>query len=172
MLDPALLVEHLERAAADPATGLLVFDVILGDGVHPDPAALLAPALAGALATAGRAGRRLAAVAVLVGTDEDPQERARQAAELAAAGVRVVTSVAEAVRYALATLPSTLDEALPPPVPLAALAPPLTAVNVGLEAFHAALVAQGAAAVQVDWRPPAGGDERLARILERMKGRS
>ena len=57
-----------------------------------------------------------------------------------------------------------------PPVQLADLAGPPAAINVGLESFHASLVAQGAAAVQVDWRPPAGGDERLAGILARMKG--
>jgi FdrA protein len=56
-------------------------------------------------------------------------------------------------------------------VPLDALRGPVAAINVGLESFHDSLVAQGADAVQVDWRPPAGGDEKLAGILARMKGR-
>jgi hypothetical protein len=30
-------------------------------------------------------------------------------------------------------------------------------------------MAQGAAAIQVDWRPPAGGNEKLMAILERMR---
>jgi FdrA protein len=55
------------------------------------------------------------------------------------------------------------------PVPLAALAPPFAAVNVGLPSFAAALAAQGAESLHVAWRPPAGGDERLARILERSR---
>jgi FdrA protein len=172
MLDPALVAEHLERAAADPGTGLLLLDVVLGDGAHPDPASVLAPVLGEALATARRQGRRLDAVALLVGTDADPQDRKAQAAALDAAGVKVVPGVAEAVRYALGALPSAQTEDAPPPVAVEDLAPPLVAVNVGLESFHAALVAQGAESVHVDWRPPAGGDERLARILERMKGRS
>jgi FdrA protein len=58
-----------------------------------------------------------------------------------------------------------------PPVPLDALRGPIAAINVGLETFYESLVAQGASAVQVDWRPPAGGDEKLAGILARMKGR-
>jgi FdrA protein len=107
-----------------------------------------------------------------VGTDADPQDRKAQAAALDAAGVKVVPGVAEAVRYILGALPSAQTEDAPPPVAVEDLAPPLAAVNVGLESFHAALVAQGAASVHVDWRPPAGGVERLARILERMKGRS
>ncbi len=45
------------------------------------------------------------------------------------------------------------------------------AVNVGLEVFYQALVAQGVSAVHVDWRPPAGGDAQLAAILDRLSGR-
>jgi FdrA protein len=55
-------------------------------------------------------------------------------------------------------------------VPLESVQGPVAAVNVGLESFHASLLAQGASAVQVDWRPPAGGNEKLAGILARMKG--
>jgi len=45
-----------------------------------------------------------------------------------------------------------------------------TAVNVGLETFGEALRSQGAGAVDVDWRPPAGGDARLVGVLERLWG--
>ena len=56
-----------------------------------------------------------------------------------------------------------------PPVALERLANPFAAINVGLESFNESLLAQGAQAVQVDWRPPAGGNENLASILARMK---
>jgi FdrA protein len=42
-------------------------------------------------------------------------------------------------------------------------------VNLGLELFAAQLAASGAPVVHVDWRPPAGGDTRLARLLERLR---
>lgn len=168
MLDPSLVAEQVREAAAGPAVGLLLVDVVLGDGAHADPAGEIAPALGEALAAARAAGRRLEAVAVLVGSDADPQDRAAQAERLEAAGVRVAGSVAEALRYALSTLPPPV-EAVAVPVPLAALAPPLSAVNVGLPSFAAALAAQGADVLHVDWRPPAGGDERLARILDRSR---
>jgi len=45
----------------------------------------------------------------------------------------------------------------------------LAAINVGLESFYDSILAQGGTAVQVEWRPPAGGDERLMRILAKMK---
>lgn len=41
----------------------------------------------------------------------------------------------------------------------------LQVVNIGLESFAQDLKAQGAAVVQLDWRPPAGGDARLASLL-------
>jgi hypothetical protein len=38
-------------------------------------------------------------------------------------------------------------------------------INVGLRSFYDSLRAQGADAIQVEWRPPAGGDLELARLL-------
>jgi Protein of unknown function (DUF1116) len=46
----------------------------------------------------------------------------------------------------------------------------VAAVNVGLGTFSASVRAQGAAAVDVDWRPPAGGDPDTVRALERLWG--
>ena len=42
---------------------------------------------------------------------------------------------------------------------------PLRVVNLGLELFAETLEADGVSVVQVDWRPPAGGDVRLAALL-------
>ena len=56
-----------------------------------------------------------------------------------------------------------------PAVDLYGLSAPFAAINVGLESFHDALAAQDAAAVHVDWRPPAGGDEKLMAILRKMR---
>jgi hypothetical protein len=44
----------------------------------------------------------------------------------------------------------------------------LQVVNIGLESFSQDLKAQGVAVVQLDWRPPAGGDARLAALLDRL----
>ncbi len=41
-------------------------------------------------------------------------------------------------------------------------------INVGLRSFYDDLLAQGADVVHVDWRPPAGGDPELARLLEKL----
>jgi hypothetical protein len=46
----------------------------------------------------------------------------------------------------------------------------VAAVNVGLSSFADALRAQGAEAVDVDWRPPGGGDPEVVALLERAWG--
>jgi hypothetical protein len=53
--------------------------------------------------------------------------------------------------------------------PVAALfKSPLKAVNLGLPSFAANLAAAGAEVVQVDWRPPAGGDAAVLDALDRI----
>ncbi|HKI99571.1 MAG TPA: hypothetical protein VKB51_13945 [bacterium] len=47
---------------------------------------------------------------------------------------------------------------------------PLRVVNLGLELFADSLRAQEVPVVQVAWRPPAGGNQRLATLLGRMYG--
>ena len=54
-------------------------------------------------------------------------------------------------------------------VDLGVLKKPLAGINVGLESFTDSLLEQGAQAVQVEWKPVAGSNERLASILERMR---
>jgi FdrA protein len=73
---------------------------VLGLGAHPDPASELAPALAAARRAATAAGRGLAVVASVTGTEADPQGRSRQAAALDAAGAVVMESNAQAARLA------------------------------------------------------------------------
>src|SRR5215212_3853819 len=45
------------------------------------------------------------------------------------------------------------------------------AVSLGLSIFADALRDQGAAVVEVDWRPPAGGDPETLAVLTRLWGR-
>ena len=174
MMDNDLRMRRLQQEAEDPGTAVILLDVVLGDGAHPDPAAELAPAIRRAHATAREAGRHLEVVAVVVGTDEDPQGLESQMAQLREAGARVETSNDTAVRYVGRLLRASQPRDAEPDVqeiPLALLRPPLAAINVGLESFAESLHSQGAEAVHVDWRPPAGGNERLMAILERMKRR-
>ena len=179
MMDNDLRIRRLQQEADDPEVAVILLDVVLGYGAHPDPAGELAPAIARARAGAEEAGRYLEVVAVVVGTDEDPQDLHSQVQQLEAAGARVETSNEVAVRNvgrlvrALdhppeKTAPETGAESVRS-VDLAVLHQPLAAINVGLESFAESLMAQDAPVIQVDWQPPAGGNEKLMAILERMK---
>ena len=95
MIDPTIRLEHLERVAAEASTGVVLLDVVLGHGAEPDPAALLAPAIAQVPHPV---------VVALVGTAHDPQDRERQAEQLAGAGAEVHLSNAGAARRAVELL--------------------------------------------------------------------
>jgi FdrA protein len=169
MLDHELRIKRLHQEAADPETAVILLDVVLGDGAHPDPAGELAPAIAEAVAAAEEAGRHLEVIAVVVGTDADPQNLDAQVEQLEAAGVLVEFNNETAVRRAGEIVQARSPASDGKPVDLAVLQQPLAAINVGLESFTASLADQGAPVIQVEWRPPAGGNERLAGILARMK---
>ena len=163
MIDNDLRLRRLKQEAADPEVGLILLDVVLGEGAHPDPASELAPVIEEIR------DKRLEIVVVVVGTEDDPQNMASQIERLKVAGATVFRNMTDAVDYVsrrLSPRPSPLN----PPVALDRFAQtPLAAINVGLESFYSSLVGQGAQAVQVDWRPPAGGNEKLAAILAKMK---
>lgn len=44
----------------------------------------------------------------------------------------------------------------------------LKVINVGVKLFYEALKAQGVATVHVSWQPPAGGDLRMVKLLEKL----
>jgi FdrA protein len=47
----------------------------------------------------------------------------------------------------------------------------LKVINVGLTSFKESLEQEGFKVVQVDWRPPAGGDEEAMEALRRLMGK-
>ena len=100
MIDFRLRNERIALAARDPATAVILLDVVLGHGAHSDPASALVPAIRVAQATATRARRGLAVVASVCGTQADPQGFARQEQTLARAGVILAPSNAQAARLA------------------------------------------------------------------------
>ncbi|OLC13590.1 MAG: hypothetical protein AUH29_12230 [Candidatus Rokubacteria bacterium 13_1_40CM_69_27] len=100
MIDGTVRREWIRKEGADPSTAVVLLDVVLGYGAHADPAGELLPAIDEARAEARAHGRHLAVVASVTGTDADPQGRAGQAARLAAQGVAVMPSNAQAARLA------------------------------------------------------------------------
>jgi FdrA protein len=100
MIDATLRLRRLAQEARDPTTAVLLLDIVLGYGAHPDPAADYAPALEQATQLAAQDGRRLACIVSLCGTKHDPQGFSRQHAALTRAGALVFTDNALAAHVA------------------------------------------------------------------------
>jgi len=138
---------------------------VLGYGAHPDPAGEVARSVRELQV---RRGDRppILTIATLTGTAQDPQDRDAQARKLAEAGVALAESVRAAILLALRAIaaPSPTSGEVPE---LLRTAPAV--VNVGLRGFADDLHANGVRVVHQQWEPVAGGDERLQRLLARVR---
>jgi FdrA protein len=178
MMDNELRIRRLYEEAKDPEVAVIMLDVVIGYGSHPNPASEIAPAIKKCLDEAKKAGRYLEIDCVVTGTDEDPQDFDLQVKLLKEAGAWVDPSNEVVVRRVgrilrgLAERNEVAGPVIGKAVDLETLKKPMQAINVGLESFSENLKDQNAPHVQVDWKPPAGGNEKLAGILERMKQKS
>jgi FdrA protein len=94
MIDNTLRLERLQADAARDDV-VIMLDVVLGYGAHPDPAAELAGPIEKAV------DHGTAVIVSLCGSRGDPQGRDRQATALAEAGASVHLSNADAARQAV-----------------------------------------------------------------------
>jgi succinyl-CoA synthetase alpha subunit len=104
MIDPSLRDARVREEAADPTTAVILFDVVLGYGASAHPTAGLLDAVNSARATAAAAGRTLAFIGYVCGTDLDPQDRDKVVAGLQSAGVLLASSNAEAATWSAALI--------------------------------------------------------------------
>jgi FdrA protein len=100
MIDAAGRAERIAAAGEARETGVVLLDIVLGKGAHADPAGAVAAAVEEARRRAASQGRGLAVVASVVGTSRDPQGLEDQVVKLESAGVEVLSSNAEAARFA------------------------------------------------------------------------
>ena len=96
MIDLRLRNERIVEEAADPGVAVILLDVVLGYGSHPDPASEIVPVLEKIKKKSGSP----VVVASVCGTDEDPQGLERQEAALREVGVLLEESNARAARLA------------------------------------------------------------------------
>ncbi len=94
MIDQDLRLRRILQEAQDPEVAVLLLDLVLGYGAHPDPAGELSEAIR----KAREAG--IAVVASVTGTEEDPQGFCRQTRILRDVGVEVCESNAAAAQLA------------------------------------------------------------------------
>ena len=177
MIDPTLRSDLIQMGALAPRIGIVLFDVVLGQGAHPDPAGAAADAVINARSTLQTEGRDVAFVASVVGVEADPQGFSRSRDRLIEAGVAVMPTTAQAARFAAALVKGALE-----PDALQFCEPPslspspdrasvgiwggrTVVINIGLDHLHQSLESAGVTTLQVEWRPIAGGDPELAARL-------
>ncbi|WP_194205326.1 acyl-CoA synthetase FdrA [Superficieibacter sp. 1612_C1] len=165
MIDPALRNQLIADLAFKPQVRVLLLDVVIGFGATADPAASLVEAYQRA-----RGGRDtdqpLFAIATVTGTERDPQSRSRQIATLEDAGITVVDSLPEATLLAAELIRSPIPQNHLKP---ARLLEGVAVINAGLRSFALDLQAAGTPVIHYQWAPIAGGNKKLARLLERLQ---
>jgi FdrA protein len=104
MIDPGARIEVLRRDACRADVAVVLLDVVLGHGSHPDPAGELLPVLTDVMADGGPA-----VVAYVLGSEQDPQGYRDQRDKLEAIGCLVPGTAARAA-YAAAALAARRPE--------------------------------------------------------------
>jgi len=98
MIDPGDRADRIAAAPDDASVAVVLIDVVLGYGGHPDPASVLGPACLEV--TTRPAGPRV--VAYVLGTEADPQVRSAQSAALEKAGCLLAPTATRAALIAAA----------------------------------------------------------------------
>jgi succinyl-CoA synthetase alpha subunit len=101
MIDPSLRNNQLKKQALQHEVGVILFDVVLGYGCHPDPAEELAVMIKEVLSIRQKS---VCFVCSITGLETDPQNASEQRAKLERAGVLVCRSNAEAAFIACGLL--------------------------------------------------------------------
>ncbi|HCM90844.1 MULTISPECIES: acyl-CoA synthetase FdrA [Vagococcus] len=176
MIDPEIRIEKIKSVVNQPETAVVVFDVVLGYGAHEDMASALKPAIIEA-----KRASDVAFVAVVVGTDEDRQNMANQVAILEEIGVVVCENNVQALQTALAVVDSELvfkakevvakeastlkklPEVSDSLAKLISETPKI--INIGLQSFTESIIDNNGEVVHFDWRPSAGGNVELQKVL-------
>ncbi|UUX35315.1 bifunctional FdrA/YlbE family protein [Fundicoccus culcitae] len=186
MIDPEVRVNKLKEVMQDETTGVVLIDVVLGYGSHSDMAGALAPSIKTALEEAKAAGRDFYVIGSIVGTPQDPQDYQATLNTLEEAGVIVAPSNEQAVRYALKLMGKevvfpdkqfvaytgekvALETVSESTHDLFNTAPRV--INIGLKSFTEPILEFGGQALQFTWRPRAGGNKKLIRILNELENR-
>ena len=100
MIDPSLRNRRIVQEARDPATAVILLDIVLGYCAHPDPVGATVDAIREAQDIAQAAGRYIVFIASVCGTEGDSQRLSGQEAILREAGVLVLPDNAAAARLA------------------------------------------------------------------------
>ena len=180
MIDPEKRIEKLETSADSEDTAVIMLDNVIGYGSHADMASELAPTIKRITDKAKSEERSLVVLATVVGTDKDAQgyDKQRQILEEAGAvlcdtndqmvrtaielvGGKVEQPILETKNFDKGSEDLSVDEKM-----MSLISNNPSVINIGLKSFTEAVENSGAEVVQFNWRPVAGGDEKLMKVLQ------
>lgn len=180
MIDPRIRVQKINEYVEKTDTGVILLDDVLGYGTDDH----MADALAEAIKQAKAENSSVEFVATVVGTEADPQDYKMARQTLTDAGAIVCDSNAQAVRYALNLVGEDVvepdkeiqhvsfkkqDVADSSENLLDLLYTKPRVVNVGVADFLDPVTKFGGTGVQYDWKPIAGGNQKLIKVIKRVK---
>ena len=184
MIDPAKRIECMQEAVDDESTGVILLDIMLGYGSHPDMAGALLPTIKELQAKADAANRKVFFVATVCGTRRDYQGYDEAVNKLKEAGVIVCENNKLACQTAIRAIGRDFVEPVKPIRPktvveieknepsdklMQMLSEKPKIINVGLKSFAEVCEEFGCEVVQYDWMPPAGGDIKLIKTLNFLR---
>lgn len=100
MIDNDLRVRMIRQESSHPQTAVMLLDVVIGYGAHPDPAAELGKAIEKAREAAASEKHSIAFITSVTGTRADPQGLDATTEKLEKAGLIVCRTNAQAARLA------------------------------------------------------------------------
>lgn len=184
MIDPEVRIDKIKQYVNEKNTGVILLDIVLGYGAHPDMVGALLPSIKDALKQRSKENQTLYFVATVCGTENDPQNYQSSIDRLKEAGVLVAESNAKAVQLALLLKGIELSEedkhSIEYTGPIDEITSPsekvmelLTTkpriINVGLQSFNESIVKYGGTSLQFNWRPRANGNKKMIKILDYLE---
>ena len=106
MIDNELRIQRMFTEAEDPQTAVILLDVVLGYGAHPNPAEELSQAIKNIRLD----HPNIIWIASIIGTDGDPQNLSQSSDVLSQAGVILCDSNAQAARLAAFMVDNRTDK--------------------------------------------------------------
>lgn len=180
MIDPEKRIEMLETSADQASTAVIMIDNVIGYGSHDDMANELAPTISRIKAKVQEQGRDITILATVVGTEHDHQGYEQQQQTLREAGAIICDTNDQMVRTAIELVGGKVEQPVlevktfePTKVDLKVdekimnlinMKP--SVINIGLKSFTEAIEQSGSEVVQFNWRPIAGGNEKLMKVLQ------
>lgn len=185
MIDASTRIEYMKEAANDKSTGVILFDIVLGYGSHEDMAGELSKGIKALQEKAKAENRKLFFVTTICGTKKDKQGFDAQKKQMEDLGVIVCESNKIAVEMAMYLIGHKYEELKKEVLPRKVkktTSPEVSekvkelidnkprVINIGLKSFAEVLESFDCEVVQYNWTPPAGGDIKLIKALQFLRG--